>query len=455
MELLPHQRTGVDWLASHARGGLFDDMGLGKTVQAAVAADRVGAKRLLVVAPASLCHNWQREVSKWTRRRRVQVIRSGRDRVEAGVPAVVVSHSLLRSPAVQDQLLDYRAEAAIVDEAHAFRSPTAQQTRALYGVPGRVDQPGVLSVSPTKWVLTGTPAPNGAPSEMWTMLAHLAPERIGHEGRPMTWWEWRDRFCELGPSSYTEDGFRVVGIRKEMRGELHKRLDGFSLRRLKSEVLKDLPPLRWGHVTLDDTDVDVAGALRKSDLPPHYVDKLIAAWRSDDDSRLEELTKAAEHFARFRRICGVLKAGAVGDYLAEELRAEPAKKIVVFVHHIEVGAEVRSKLDKFGAVALHGGVPAAKRQGIVDAFQTDPRVRVIVCQLVAGGVGITLTAAHDVVFCEQSWIPGENLQAADRCHRIGQTQAVLARVFSLADSIDEFISESIHRKTAMLHDLLQ
>ena len=79
MELLPHQRTGVDWLASHARGGLFDDMGLGKTVQAAVAADRVGAKRLLVVAPASLCHNWQREVSKWTRRRRVQVIRSGRD----------------------------------------------------------------------------------------------------------------------------------------------------------------------------------------------------------------------------------------------------------------------------------------------------------------------------------------------------------------------------------------
>lgn len=270
----------------------------------------------------------------------------------------------------------------------------------------------------------------------------------------MTWWEWRDRFCKLGPSSYTDDGLRVIGLRADRTPELRERLAGFSLRRLKRDVLKDLPPLRWGHITLDDTDVDVLGALRKTDLPAAFIERVADAWHSGDESRLEELQKAAEHFARLRRVCGVLKAPAVADYLVEELKSGQTRKVVVFVHHVEVGAILVEKLKQFGALALHGGVPALKRQALVDAFQTDPNVRVIVCQLVAGGVGITLTAAHDVVFCEQSWVPGENLQAADRCHRIGQTQPVLARVFSLADSIDEFIAEAIHRKTTMLSDLL-
>ena len=453
MKLLPHQETGVDWLCKTQGGGLFDDMGLGKTVQAAVAAARVGSKRALVVAPASLTHNWQREMTKWARRR-CTVVRSGRTRIDPTSPAIVVSHSLLRAENLQSQLRLWEPDLVIIDEAHAFRSPTAQQTQALYGHPGQQFRNGVLAHRPRAWALTGTPAPNGSPAEMWTMLSALAPERVMQDGARMTWWGWRDRFCRLGPSSYTEDGLRVVGIKEEMKAELHQRLAGFSLRRLKRDVLKDLPPLRWGHVTLDDTDVDVVGALRKTDLPAAFVERVIAAWRSDDESRLEELQKATEHFARLRRVCGVLKAPAVSDYLVEELKSEPSKKVVVFVHHVEVGAILVEKLARFGAIALHGGVPSLKRQVLVDAFQTDPSVRVIVCQLVAGGVGITLTAAHDVVFVEQSWIPGETLQAADRCHRIGQTQPVLARVFSLADSIDEFLAEAIHRKTEMLSDLL-
>jgi len=451
LKLLPHQVSGVDWLSARGNAGLFDQMGLGKTITAIAAADAVGAERLLVVCPALVLHNWAREIEKWSPHRKIQVVTTGADRIDARAGAVVVSHGLLIRDPILRQLEDRAWDVNVVDEAHAFRNPKSQRTKALYGVPGREDVDSLISRCARTWTLTGTPAPNN-PTEVWTMVAALAPERLQQNGRLMRWHEFRARYCKLAPSSYG-DGWKVVGIQNAV--ELRARLKGFALRRLKSDHL-DLPPLRWGHVTLDGADVDLKKALREAGID---LDEIISnafgehEQAADHEARMNAL-RESHHFAAYRRIVGLLKAPAAAELLGAELTHESTHKKVLFCHHLDVATELRSRLRKFGAVRITGAESPKQRQANVDAFQRDPRVRVAVCNIVAGGVGITLTAAHDVVLVEQSWIPGENLQAADRCHRIGQTRPVLARVLSLAKSSDEIIAEVLLRKTQMIQELL-
>ena len=156
-------------------------------------------------------------------------------------------------------------------------------------------------------------------------------------------------------------------------------------------------------------------------------------------------------------MCGEAKAKAAAALLIDELSTDPARKVVVFAHHASVLDTVLAALraDEIGAVEITGRIGPADRQRAVDAFQRDASVRVACCNIVAGGVGITLTAAHDVVMIEQSYVPGENLQAADRCHRIGQRESVLVRVLVLSGSVDSHVAEALALKRAMLAATVQ
>lgn len=437
--LFKHQQEGAAWLAARRAAGLWDEQGLGKTATAITAARQLGLKRVLILAPSSVVHNWAREIARWAPGTSVQVVTASSQLVDPSVTWVVTSHGQLLTPTF-GRLVENVWDATIVDEAHAFKNPAAKRSRALYGLSAQVNARSIVSRSRRAWLLTGTPMPNN-PTELWTGLRGIAPERLYQPGTrvPMSWMQFRARFCTLEAVPFGP-GVKVVGARNQP--ELRERLNGFYLRRMKRDHL-DLPPLRWGTVELTPDD---------DSLPAELQDIETSLRGLTGEELLEALRKRVE-FSTWRRLCGLAKAGPAADLLVDELENEPGKKLVVFAHHSEVVDVLCDQLDQFGVVRITGDTPAIERQRAVDAFQTGTP-RVAVCNIVAGGVGVTLTAASDVVFVESSFVPGENAQAADRCHRIGQTGSVLARVLSLSGSVDALISEILATKSAMIRSVI-
>jgi SWI/SNF-related matrix-associated actin-dependent regulator 1 of chromatin subfamily A len=449
MDLYLHQRVGADWLAARKHAILADEQGLGKTATALCAADRAGAARALVLCPTAVAHNWLREARTWSPTRCGQLLLTGKAKLDPVATLVVTTHGLLTRQPMRSQLSSARWDALIVDESHAFKNERAMRTRALFGSAiARAAGKGLIEAAQRVWLLTGTPMPND-PTELWPALRALAPERIMAASpsgwrRPASWLQFRRQFCALQPNPWAPDGFKIVGARNTV--DLRTRLTGFMLRRRKKDHL-DLPPLRWGTTELTVTTLPAelramedraAQALAEG----RSVEQVLAGLR--DENALPT----------WRRLCGEAKVDAAVELLGGELDEGALTSVVVFAHHREVVRRLAAGLAKHGAVTITGDTAPAARQRAVDTFQAG-EARVCVAQLQAGGVGITLTAAQDVVFVESDWVPGTMRQAADRCHRIGQEGSVLARVLALAGSIDGMIAATVARKAAMIDEVIE
>jgi SWI/SNF-related matrix-associated actin-dependent regulator 1 of chromatin subfamily A len=444
MRPYPYQEEGIAFLAARRRAALLDEPGLGKTAQAIEAMSRVGARRTLIIAPLIVVPNWERELAAWAPWASVQRLKAGRDKL-GDASVVICPHSLIASRKLHAQLCATRWHCAIVDEAHAFKTPSAQRTQALYSRTS-----GVAQCCDRLWILTGTLAPNNA-SEVYSHLSALAPNTLLHNGRPMSYWQFVARYCQVETVNFGRGRGavqRIVGNRnaEELRGII----ESVSLRRRKADVLRDLPASRSAVVPLPAPSQQALRPLREvlgriADEAQVDLDSLASA------DLLEVLRNSAE-FGTYRRVSGEVKAAAAIDYLRTELDGG-LRKVVVFAHHLSVIAALAEGLADYGVEVISGSVPADERQRIVDRFQTDPACRVVVGQLTAASVGVTLTAASDVVFVEASWTPGDNRQAADRVHRIGQNEPVLVRYLAMQDSVDADVMAAIERKTAMISEL--
>jgi SWI/SNF-related matrix-associated actin-dependent regulator 1 of chromatin subfamily A len=423
VKLYPHQVTGVDWLAPKTRAGLLDEAGLGKTITALVAAERAGVGTILVLAPTVVAWNWSREARRWTSRP-VHVVSASSEqprRVEDDA-VVIVTHGLVIRGPVFDWITARQWGLAVLDEAHYFRNESAQRTRAFYGTGG------IVHHADRVWLLTGTIMPNNA-GELWPHLRGLWPDRCHH-----SYESFRELFCVTEWSVLRKD-FKIVGNKNLPM--LKTLLAGLFLRRLKKDHL-DLPPIRWETVVLPFADDEP--------LLTHLDDEMQK--RLTAGTPVLELLKQ-EEFARYRRLCGIAKVKPT----VELLEQDALPKVVVFAHHLDVLDGLERGLGPDNCVKLTGAVSAHERKRMVDLFQTDPTLTYALCQITAGGVGITLTAASEVVFVEQSFVPGDNSQAADRCHRIGQEAPVRVRALALADSIDELVVETITRKTRDIREV--
>jgi SWI/SNF-related matrix-associated actin-dependent regulator 1 of chromatin subfamily A len=230
-------------------------------------------------------------------------------------------------------------------------------------------------------------------------------------------------------------------------------------------VLRDLPAIRFATAVVDPgealADLEAAEAAPELTLLRPVLDAAVAktglqgAGGADRDALVEgSLRTDSIALARLRRLTGIAKAKATADLVRHELVCGALEKVVVFAHHSEVLRTLASALARFGVVTVDGGTSPSRRQTAIDRFQIDPATRVFLGQITAASTAITLTAASHVVFAEASWVPGDNLQAAKRCHRIGQTRPVLARFISLAGSLDEAITEVLRRKTRLLAQLI-
>jgi SWI/SNF-related matrix-associated actin-dependent regulator 1 of chromatin subfamily A len=453
--LFPYQVTGAGYLAQNDQALLADDMGLGKSAQAITAADQVNARNILVLCPASLRINWTREFGRFSPfDRPIVAIMTAKDQIP-GSGVAICSYDLLRVDKILAALKKTHWDVLVLDEAHYLKERSAQRTKAVYGYGKR--SPGLVANASRVWRLTGTPAPNDA-SELYT---HLKSAGVVDE----PYWDFTFRFCTGFNSDY---GFRITGHKNTT--ELKQLLSQIMLRRKKEEVMKELPPIVFQQVTVEKSPVE---------LDPEFYEQVQAAGKTDteflsdmksSDAMLRQaldnvyksscetpasdsariLESMAPSMVTLRRYIGMMKLPQVCDILAEELESEMVEKIVIFAVHKSVIENTRERLRRFGAVTLYGNTPPLKRQENVDKFMTDPRTRVLIGNIQAAGVGITLTSAHEVAFMEADWVPANNAQASMRCHRIGQTRPVRVRFFTCADSVDEQIQQALLRKTREL-----
>lgn len=438
---LPYQEIGAKFLAERKRALLADTMGLGKTAQAIIACDLVDAKRILVICPAAVRINWQREFARFSdKKRSFNVLLSGKDRFTmAGV--TVCSYDMAITPALHKLLVKDNYDVVIFDEAHYLKSRLAKRTLAMLGT-RCMGQGGVIKRATYAWALTGTPTPNH-PGEIYTLLRAFGIWQTNY-------FDFEAKFCQTKPGDY---GPVVIGTKNIP--ELKALVYPVMLRRKKEDVLTDLPSITYSNVVVSAHDISHADYVNEWEQAEKSKDgqlvrAVLDAAKSPEDVDLSEIA-----LPTLRRATGMAKVRPVCELVMRELDAG-LDKIIIFGLHRMVLEETRATLQKYGAQVIYGGNPPAVRQERIDKFVNIWKHRVLIGNLTSLGVGVDglQKVCSNVLFIESSWTPSDNAQAAMRVHRIGQKRPVLCRFASLADSLDERVQEVIRRKTEMIAQLL-
>jgi SWI/SNF-related matrix-associated actin-dependent regulator 1 of chromatin subfamily A len=455
LELRPYQLAGAQWLVPRRHALLADDMGLGKSCQAIHAADLIGAKDILVICPANARVNWEREFERFSPMDRpCSVIFGMKDIVP---PSGVVITSFEWASTNAQKLKAKTWDLLILDEAHYLKEKTAARTKAVYGRSAKF--PGIAGKAARTWRLTGTPTPNKKASELWT---HLYSCGIVTD----SYWDFVFHFCTGFDAGF---GFQIRGHKNE--AELEALLKPFMLRRLKEDVLTDLPPIRFEEVTVERSAVELdpdfleqmqgkgpAGLISELQIQEKILYETLMSIKGNDchEARLQAIEGMGRACSTttLRRWIGMAKLPSVLEVIDAELASGSIDKIVIFAVHQSIIEAARKKLDKYHAVTLYGKTPLHKRQMNIDRFMNDPACRVFVGNVQAAGIAITLTSACEVAFVEKSWVPSDNAQAAMRVHRFGQTRPVRIRSFALYKSVDEQVDAVLTRKMKELCRIL-
>lgn len=430
LKLYPFQEEGAKFLAERKSALLADEMGLGKTIQAIIACNHLRANRLLIVCPASVKFNWAREISRWSGREyNIDVVCGRYTRIRENADVVIINYDLLLTRAMQEQIKNRIFSVGIFDEAHYLKTPDAQRTQAV------LLRGGVASRCVFKWFLTGTPVLN-RPVELFPLLKAAAPDII----KPYSNYNaFGKRWCG---GHYRQNNFGGEWWDKGATNieELNERLtkSGFMLRRLKDEVLDELPDKQFQILPVSTEGVKDTKALK---------------WLKSDARRVDLGGMEPGELARVRHSITQAKLPLIIEHIRTVLEAE--NKLVVFAYHRDILERLEREFREVGTVLIYGGVTAKQRSESVDRFQRDPNCRLFLGQITAAGQGITLTSARTAVFAEISWTPGEVLQAVDRIHRIGQTHGVLIQFLVYQDTLEEFMLRTIIDKKQTIENIVE
>jgi SWI/SNF-related matrix-associated actin-dependent regulator 1 of chromatin subfamily A len=445
LELMDFQRDGANRLALSPRAMLVWDAGVGKTPTAVRAAVKAGAIRILVLCPPIATGVWRNHFQDWSDIPSVRVFNTqvahNPYRFMEGEGVRIVAYSRLPTHlGVARAQMEHPWDVVILDEAHYLKNPNALRTKAVYGK--NLDLIGApLAGAGYIWCLSGTPVLNH-PGEFYTHLRALAPDTILFpQYGVMTEQMFLERFCVLKNTPY---GRRVVGSKNT--SELAKRIEPFIDRKRMKDVLKDMPDLRIVEHSLP-ADMTLS-------LDPDLRDELETAMKDlddldtlDDDELLSAVQAGSVAFSTVRRLIGRAKVEGVGLFVKDMLEDDEEAKVIVFAHHREVIRDLCEALGKFSPLSITGDMPQKVREGSIEQFQTNPRLRLIILSIEAAGESITLHASHNVVIAEPSPVPAKNAQAIARAHRQGQKHPVLARFVLLPGTLDARLMSIVARKT--------
>ena len=457
------------WMARPAgcrRGGVIlgDEPGLGKTIEALAIVQAARVYPALVICPASLKLNWCREILAWLPGKIVLV---GEPMIPGTFTAdiVVINYDVLsrhergcRFPKeapdgnacrgcallLMIERRDFRA--IILDEIHFLKEYKAKRTAAV------------------KWLARRRECRVGLTGTLFLNRPHEGLSPLGIIGRLDDlggFWAYASRYCGAHKTAYGWDMSGAANLE-----ELNQKLRATCyVRRLKVDVLKELPAKQRSVVPVDITNRDEYERV-EADVISYCASKklrdgeFVASLRGQSpevqkrmkaerwESAVEQAERA-EHLVKIEALKQVAARGkmeAVREWVESFL--ESGEKLVLFAHHIGLQRELLAVFS--GAARLLGEDDSATRQANVDRFQKDPDCRLIVCSLAAGGVGITLTAASNVAFVEFGWTPAAHDQAEDRCHRIGQTDQVTGWYLAAQGTIDTDILDLVEKKRAVV-----
>jgi SNF2 family DNA or RNA helicase len=440
LPLLPYQVDGATWMAPRARCGLFDEPGAGKTAQLVRLADTRQAMRIVVVCPAIARENWRGEFKKFSRTFRKIVkasnIHDFRAWQRGAFDVLLCSYEMAVKWAPLFDETGEPIDLLVFDEAHYMKNHEAKRTRALLGRYAD-GVGGVLQWARCAVWATGTPIPND-PQDIWTFLrmAQAMPLHIN---------TFKDRYFVGRAGTYS----MRHEPKPEMLAELRTLIENNSIRRRLVDVGVQLPPI---FLTTSLVEGDTS-AIRELLLSHPGLDaKIIEALNlaREEDFSLASVMRAVdvEHVAVLRRLIGEAKALPYAANLVHELNSG-LDKMVVFGVHKSAAHILIAYLNQHGMqpVLVNGDTPEAHRQAYMRAFQEDPKCRVLVGNIRAAGVALTLTASAAIDMLESDWSPAANWQALKRVHRLTQTRSVRARFITLADSFDEVVNDVVAEKT--------
>lgn len=451
--LRPYQSIGVTWLDFLTELGLgaclADDMGLGKTIQVIALLLIQKAKKLnrpsLLVLPASLLANWKAEMARFAPSLRPLFIHSSQlnkselDSYASGLGSslanfdvVLTTYGMLQR---QSWLTTEQWHLVILDEAQAIKNHSSEQTKIVKTLKAHA-----------KVALTGTPIENRL-GDLWSLYDFICPGLLGNS----------TRFKKYVKS--------VASDEKASYAPLRQLVQPYILRRLKTDksIIADLP---------DKTEMKSWCTLSKEQLKLYVqtVKEMSSALESAQEG-IQRKGLVLAYLTRFKQICNH-PAQFLGDMdydeqrsgkftrlaeLSEEIAARQ-EKVLVFTQYREMTGPIASYLEKLfgvGGLVLHGGTPVAKRQALVDQFQSEQGPPFFVLSLKAGGTGLNLTAASHVIHFDRWWNPAVENQATDRAFRIGQRRNVLVHKLICQGSIEEKIDQLIETKMTLASDVLQ
>ena len=468
LDYLPFQKAGIQFALSRPHVLIADDMGLGKTVQAiGIYNADSSIRNVLIACPASLTLNWKREFEKWGLRKPVVRIATS-SHVPRSANVIVFNYDIAQK--IRPQIDDWEWDLFISDESHMLKNGKALRTLAVLGGrkveiikssdPQEKPEKKVTKFTPIqakrRAFLTGTPILN-RPVELWTLIHSLDPGGLGKD-----WVSFVERYCDGHRTKY---GWEVSG--SSNLEELQERLrSSFMIRRLKEDVLTELPGKRRVVLEIPATG-NVARIVeeekRKAESLNEKIEQITAqAMMADAEGNevafrhaVRQLRSAEamafDEMSRIRHDTAIAKIPHMIEHLDDSLETSP--KIIVFAHHLDV---IEALAAHYGTqcVTLTGQHSPAQRQAAVDRFQQDPTCRVFLGNIIAAGVGWTLTASSHVIFCELDWRPGIVSQAEDRANRIGQKNMVLVQHLVFEGSIDAAMAMKIISKQEVISSAL-
>ncbi|MGB7755881.1 MAG: DEAD/DEAH box helicase [Salinisphaera sp.] len=435
--LRPYQQRGFEWLAENARLGfgclLADDMGLGKTLQVIAllayleTTQRLDKSSALIVVPTPLLTNWRHEIERFAPELAVQIYHGpNRQLAQTGHDVVLTSYGLTRSDA--KTLARPRWALVAIDEAQNIKNPAAAQTKAVKRLKADI-----------RIALSGTPVENRL-REYWSVFDFINPKYLGSQKR---FAERLARPIERDRDQAALDKFRAITA-------------PFILRRLKTDrsIIADLP--------------DKIEANRYCRLTAEQA----SLYQSSVDTIMQELAEADEGIERRGIIFKLLNAlkqicnspaqfagretadsqasGKLAAFMGIMREIDAAdEKALIFTQYTTMGRLLAAALgDELGIDApfLHGGLTRKQRDGLVDAFQGHGGPRALIVSLKAGGTGLNLTAASQVIHYDLWWNPAVEAQATDRAYRIGQRRNVLVHRLITENTFEEKIDAMIQSK---------
>jgi SWI/SNF-related matrix-associated actin-dependent regulator 1 of chromatin subfamily A len=417
---LSHQKEAVQKLVENKKFILADDMGLGKTTSTIIAALETGAKKVLIICPATLKINWKREIENYSDR--PIYIAEGKN-FSTEHDFVIINYDILKNfhdtkKKDDSQILGASFDLVIIDEAHYIKNAQAQRTKLINDIVKRVER---------LWLLTGTPM-TSRPIDYYNLLS-LADSPVAKN-----WMAYVIRYCS---------GYQFkVGARKvwNVMGasnleELRERTSSTILRRLKEDVL-DLPDKIISPVYLRLKSKDY------EELMGEYYN-----WYEKNPDESKSLTVQFSKLTKVRQVIANEKISQTIE-LAENI-LEQGKKVIIFCNFTDSLNQIMQHFGKI-AVKVDGSMSKPDRQFSVDQFQENEKIQVFVGNIIAAGVGLTLTSAEAVIMNDLSFVPAHHSQAEDRAFRIGQKKNVSVYYPIFENSIEAVIYDILNAKKQII-----